>query len=81
MSFQLLGIIPVTRKAPHAATLSIFLRSRDAVVWNLRLTDVKDKRKKDINKKNGSHDRELQEETDGQEAQIADKNVLRNGEV
>ena len=39
VSFQLLGIFPVTRKAPHTATLGIFLRSRDAVAWNLRLTD------------------------------------------
>lgn len=31
VSFQLLGIFPVTRKAPHTATLGIFLRSRDAV--------------------------------------------------
>ena len=51
VSFQLLGIFLVTRKAPRAATLGIFLRSRDAVVWNLRLTDVKDKRKKHINNK------------------------------
>ena len=39
VSFQLLGMFPVTRKAPHTATLGIFLRSRDAVAWNLRLTD------------------------------------------
>ena len=36
VSFQLLGMFPVTRKAPHTATLGIFLRSRDAVAWNLR---------------------------------------------
>lgn len=36
VSFQLLGMYPVTRKAPHTATLGIFLRSRDAVAWNLR---------------------------------------------
>ena len=31
VSFQLLGMFPVTRKAPQTATLGIFLRSRDAV--------------------------------------------------
>ena len=34
VSFQLLGMFPVTRKAPQTATLGIFLRSRDAVAWN-----------------------------------------------
>lgn len=40
VSFQLLGMFPVTRKAPHTATLGISLRSRDAVLgacgWLMR---------------------------------------------
>lgn len=80
-SFQLLGIFPVTRKAPQAVILGVPSEVGTPLAWNLRLADIRDKEIGSINFRIETNDRELQEETDGQEAQVEPMYALRNSKV
>lgn len=51
------------------------------LVWNLRLADIRNKEIGSINFRIETNDRELQEEIDGQEAQVEPMYALRDGKV
>ena len=52
MSFQLLGIFPVTRKAPLTVNLGVLSEVGTPLAWNQRMTDIRDIETGSINQKN-----------------------------